>query len=383
MKKISFILAIAMALTLLSSTRPFAAGDETGKEAPQGNFIKLPEWVQNFTFKGDLRLRYQSNKRQETKGRHRGRIRARLGADVKVTDEIKVAAGLATGGTDPRSTNQTLQNTFETPDIRLDYAYGQYKPLSWVTLKGGKIKGMPFWKPSDLLWDSDINPEGGGAQLKYSLRPNVGVFFNTSCFILDESGSDTSDPFMYVVQPGFDVKVMDFINLKAAVTYYGFSHVKGTTLDYSSGTNTLFAGGLMYNYDSIGGSAELGFKKPFKVDFIPYIAALGEYINNPDPSSGNDGFLVGLKVGSEKVSKKGQWQAKYLYRRLKRDAFLDTFPDSDFYDGQTNVKGHEVIFEYGLFKHVILGLDYYYTQPIEGITKLRENLFQFDIVFKL
>jgi len=382
MKKISFILAIGMVLTLLSATWLFAAEDETKKEVPEGNALTLPKWVQNFTFKGDLRLRYQTDKKEDSKRRHRGRIRARLGADVKVTDDINVAAGLATGGTDPRSTNETLDNTFETPDIRLDYAYAQYKPLSWATLKGGKIKGMPFWKPSDLLWDSDINPEGGGAQLKYDLRPNVGVFFNTGFFVLDESSADTSDPFMYVVQPGFDGKFRDFIIVKAAVTYYGFSHVQGSTLDHASGTNTLLAGGLQYDYDSIGVSGELGFKKPFKVDFLPYIAALGEYINNPDPSDGNDGFLVGLKVGSEKVAKKGQWQAKYLYRELERDAFLDTFPDSDFYGGQTNAKGHEVIFEYGLFKHVILGLDYYRTEPIEGVTKKSEDLFQFDVVFK-
>jgi len=92
MKKISFILAIGMVLTLLSATWLFAAEDETKKEVPEGNALTLPKWVQNFTFKGDLRLRYQTDKKEDSKRRHRGRIRARLGADVKVTDDINVAA---------------------------------------------------------------------------------------------------------------------------------------------------------------------------------------------------------------------------------------------------------------------------------------------------
>ncbi len=355
---------------------------EVAKEVAQGESYALPKWVQNIKFKGDLRTRYQWEKRKGSEERHRARIRFRLGSEIKVTDGVKVAAGLATGGTDPRSTNETLDNTFETSDIRLDYAYAQYAPLSWLTLLGGKIKGTPFWTPSDLLWDSDINPEGIAVNLNHALSSNIDGFFNAGLFILDEASSDTSDPFMYVLQPGFDAKISDDINLKTAVSYYGFDNIKGSTLDHSSGTNSLSGGVLQYNYDSFGVSAELGFKNPLGIEAVPYFALLGEYINNFDPSSDNNGFLVGCAVGEKKVGKKGQWQAKYLYRRLERDAFPDTFPDSDFYGGETNAKGHEAIFQYGLLDNVILGFDYYYTEPIKGATKNKEHIFQTDVVFK-
>ena len=355
---------------------------EVAKEVAQGESYALPKWVQNIKFKGDLRTRYQWEKQKGSEERHRGRIRFRLGSEMKVTEGLKVAAGLATGGTDPRSTNETLDNTFETPDIRLDYAYAQYVPVSWLTLQGGKIKGTPFWTPSDLLWDSDINPDGVAVNLNYGLSSNIDAFFNTGLFILDESSSDTSDPFMYVLQPGVDVKLSDGINLKTAVSYYGFDNIKGSALDYSSGTNSLSGGGLRYNYDSLGVSTEIGFKNPLGIEAVPYFALIGEYINNFDPSSDNNGFLVGCSVGDKKVGKKGQWQAKYLYRRLERDAFPDTFPDSDFYGGETNAKGHEAIFQYGLLDNVILGLDYYYSEPIKGAAKNKEHLLQTDIVFK-
>ena len=65
-----------------------------------------------------------------TTERDRARIRFRLGAETKVNDQTKVLFGLATGGTDPRSTNQTLENSFELKDIRLDYVYAEYAPLA-------------------------------------------------------------------------------------------------------------------------------------------------------------------------------------------------------------------------------------------------------------
>ena len=107
----------------------------------------LPSWVREMKLNGDFRLRYQYEKKKgsntnsgNTTERDRGRIRFRLGAETKVNDQTKVLFGLATGGTDPRSTNQTLENSFELKDIRLDYAYAQYAPFAWAAFLGGRMK---------------------------------------------------------------------------------------------------------------------------------------------------------------------------------------------------------------------------------------------------
>ncbi len=39
----------------------------------------LPKWVQDMKLKGDLRVRYQNERRDSTNSRNRGRIRMRLG----------------------------------------------------------------------------------------------------------------------------------------------------------------------------------------------------------------------------------------------------------------------------------------------------------------
>ena len=355
---------------------------EVAKEVAQGKHNTLPKWIQNIELKGDLRLRYQWEKKKSSIDRHRGRYRFRWGATTKVVDKVKVGFGLASGGTDPRSTNQTMTNSFETPDIRLDYAYAEYMAAPWLTLYGGKFKRKPvLWQPSDLLWDSDINTEGLAAVISRSTASGIDLFINTGTYILDEIKNDTSDPLLMVAQPGLKLKITGNMDVKVALAYYGFSGVKGVSLDHSEGTNSVdTTNQLIYNYNSVNPNIEVGLKKPLG-GIVPYGAFYLDYISNPDPSSDNTGYLFGLKFGDKKLKKKGQWQFKYMYRSLEKDAWLDTFSDSDFYGGETNVEGHEIILQYGLAKNVILGLDYYLSENITG-SKNPEDLLQVDLVFK-
>ena len=114
---------------------------------------------------------------------------------------------------------------------------------------------------------------------------------------------------------------------------------------------------------------------------MPYIALFGDYIKNTDPGDDDDGYLFGILFGDKKVKRKNQWQFTYMFRRLERDAWPDIFPDSDFYDGETNAKGHEAIFTYGLNKNLSLALDYYNSENIRG-TDRDEDVVQVDMNFK-
>ena len=80
-----------------------------------------------------------------------------------------------------------------------------------------------------------------------------------------------------------------------------------------------------------------------------------------------------------------QWQAKYNYRRLERDAWADFLPDSDFYGGDTNVKGWEAEFKLAINKNVTLGLDYYNAELIRyaaGQTEEGQELLPRDLHLK-
>lgn len=344
----------------------------------------LPAWRKRFEFNGDLRLRYQYENTEDSSGeteRHRGRLRYRLGVAAEVTKQIHVVLGLASGGDDPRSTNQTFQDTFSSKGVRLDLAYAEYEPYKGIALVGGKFKN-PLWLPSDLLWDSDINPEGAAVQADVDVLPDLNVLFMIGVFVIDES-SDGADPYVVPIQAGVSYEFAERFDFKVAFTYYSFADVKGTALEFSEQFdgvgNTLVNDVLLYDYDSISVGAELGIHKLLG-KIIPYVGLVGEYVHNPDPDDDNEGYLGGIKIGHSKVSDGGQWQASFLYRYLERDAFPDTFPDSDFLGGSTNGEGFEFIASYAVVKHVSLGIDYYRSEQIDGDGD--QDLFQFDVVFK-
>lgn len=358
-------------------------------------FVKIPKWVQNLELKGDLRLRYQYENQDDDdrEERNRGRFRLRLGLESQVNEEVRVGFGFASGSDDPRSTNQTLDDTFSSPDFRIDYAFARYAPnlLPWASFVGGKFKN-PIWKPKDLLWDSDINPEGGAAVFDWSIAKDASLFVTPAFFILDEFSGDRADPFMALVQVGGKAKFGDTFDAQVAGTYYFFDNLQDNSFDQSSGTNTRTAGDVLaFGYDAVGFGGQLGTALPF--DIMPYAALFGEYVVNIDSEDSNGsldndddtGWLAGFKFGHKKVSGLGSWQAKYNYRRLERDAWPDFLPDSDFHGGETNAKGHEVELELGLLKNVSLALDYYHSELIEEDTDgndQQEDLFQADLNFK-
>ena len=75
------------------------------------------------SFAGDLRYRNESFDVQYVdRDRNRDRIRARFNANFRVNDTITGVLGIATGGPDPRSGNQTLTDQNSRKDFELDLA---------------------------------------------------------------------------------------------------------------------------------------------------------------------------------------------------------------------------------------------------------------------
>jgi hypothetical protein len=337
---------------------------------------------ENTKFKGDLRLRYQyeyTEKIEEALQRHRGRFRLRFGFATMMRDDLELGARLATGDTDPRSTNQTTTSYFSSKEIRLDKAYVFWSATQHLKLMFGKYAGA-FLIVDDMLWDSDITFEGGSIAWKRPVGGGTSPFLNCGSFVLDEDKATGKDPHMYYAQPGLTYD-SDGFAVDTGIAFYIFEHLKGSSPDddISSGTNTLVDGKLKYDYDSVNPAAILIFHPGGTDGLLPAVKLMGDYIYNFD--SKDSGYRVGLSLGHLKVKEAGSWQIYYNYRHLERDAFPDVFPDSDFYGGATNVAGHEIIAQYGIVKNVYAGLDYYNARRIEG-EREPQNLLQVDCGFK-
>jgi len=363
--------------------------EEVKKEIAKGTHSSLPSWVQNTKLKGDFRLRYQydhakvlaNSATNKTGDQNRARIRARLGLESKVNDKLLVGIGIATGKSDAsgdaaRSTNITLggDGGFGKDPISLDYAFLQYSPTPWSTVVGGKFKN-PLWEPGDLIWDTDINPEGGAIKLSNTkLLPNTELFMNAGVLLVENKNSWSADPTLFAVQPGIVYNFTDKIQLKGALSYYDFTGARGKVLSGSSGTNSGASTGLWYSYRNVVPAVELGVKEPLKflnLD-LPYLGLFGEYVqnvalkSNSNTGDNNTGYMLGLKFGAEKVEKWADWQVKYNYATLERDAILDILPDSDRYGGKTGMRSHELGVDWGLGKNTWISIDGYYGWQLKG-----------------
>jgi hypothetical protein len=345
------------------------------------------KWAEKIKFKGDLRLRRQYQEVDpeigEEQSRERYRYRLRLGAEGEVTDSVKVGLGFASGGDDPRSTNETLDDTFETKDVRLDYAFAEWEMTDWATVVGGKFGRKNYlWNTTDLLWDSDINPEGVSVNLHTDNLFGT-AYANVGHWILDEFSTVSDDPTLTYVQIGHDFKSGNFFG-NVAGTYYSFDNYEdagGSALgEHSAGGNTVVGGMFQYDYDSIGLSAELGISEAFMPGKIA--AVFGDYIKNDD-SDEDTGYAVGVKFGDAKVKDAHSWQLKFIYAGLEADAFPDIFPDADRFGGGTGLKSNEIEFQYAIAKNIILALDYYDNErDLEGEGDDEEKILQTDISFK-
>ncbi|MBT6120957.1 hypothetical protein HOH45_05780 [bacterium] len=333
--------------------------------------------VDDFNLKGDYRLRYQLEDTESEVSRARTRVRFRLKGERAISEQSTVKFGLATGGTDARSTNQTLQDSFQTPDIRLDFAYISHSLSDDFSVMGGKMKN-PLWRSSDLLWDSDINPDGF-AVVGNSMIDQFSFSSTFGYFVLDELESDEEDPGLFVLQPRVSFKVSDTMKSTFSLGYYFSQNLVGNTLGNSSESNTGAVSGLVDEFSVIVFSGQLDMTN---VMGLPLVRSFGELIVNSAIDASNRGGIVGLKFGDKKVNRFGNWQGKLSYRYLEKDAWLDIFPDADSYGGATNSQGLKVGMNYGLSQAISLGMTYINMDVIDG-TKDAQSIFQLDLKSKI
>jgi len=351
-------------------------------------WAKLPDWINRIHFNGDFRLRYQYQNIEKSNGvdqdRNRGRYRWRFGAVGDVTEDKKwqVGFGLSSGDGDPRSTNQTFASSFEKPEVRINLAYAKYEPFNWLTAVAGQMKN-PLYNVQDLIWDTDITPQGVAVPMKYSWKKDGYFFITPALFVLDEFKSTGDDAYMFVLQPGVGMNINESMWFKAAFSWYYNNDIKGNNLKWSSGSNSRDnKGNYIYEYSSIALDGEFGFLFDGPIR-MKHFALFGQFVKS-DADNDNIGWLGGFRFGCP-VKNLLDWEIRYSYRRLEKDSVLDILPDSDFYGGKTNSQGHEVRLNVGLAKNVVFSVDYYRTEMIDyavGKTSEPEDLVQVDVNFK-
>ncbi len=311
------------------------------------NSASATNWWENATLKGDFRYRHEMIDKEGQSARHRQRIRARLSVAGDVAPGIGVVIQLATGSSDPISTNQTLGDAGSTKSVGLDLAYAKasHKKLPGFTLMAGKMKN-PLHKPggTQLIWDSDWNPEGGALQISHSVN-NISFQANGGGFWIEERPT-TDDAWLAAVQGLAKAKLNDGESTVAVGgSYFDFVNAHGFPPFYNSSDpmgNSVVefqSDGQTFRYYANKFQLVEGFAEgTHQVSEVP-VSLFGDFVVNTSADSLNVGWLVGFTAG--KLKEPGSWNARYSYRRVEKDAVVGAFTDSDFGGGGTDAKGHE------------------------------------------
>ena len=292
-------------------------------------------------FKGDLRYRHEAFSIDEKPTRHRHRIRARLSTTKAIEENLDVSFGVATGSSDPVSTNQTLGQGNSSKNLVLDLAYVQWQtPISGLKLRAGKFSN-PIMRAggSGLVWDGDLRPEGLGLTYKQG-----SVFFNAMGSWLRESSS-REDSLLYAAQFGSQQNLSDDQKIRFGVGYYTVTSPQ-PLFGEPSGNRVNPENDFVSDFNS----AEIftQYDRPLDGLLSGDLTVYASYINNFGADDANTGYALGAKI------KSSQFRLGWNYQRLEADAVFGGLSDSDFIGGGTDGTGHIFEVGYPLTKRVSL-----------------------------
>jgi hypothetical protein len=337
---------------------------------------KKSDWTDKLRWKGDFRYRYEAFNIEGKPNRDRNRVRARAALIADVTPTMEVGLGLASGGDDPVSSNQTLGGGGSSKDLRLDLAYFDWSGLKDTHVYGGKFNNyIQRAGKNALLWDSDWRPEGSGIQW------DNGKFFANGLGTWIESDSNSGQSFAYLTQAGVKLPIGDSLKLTAGVGYHvfdtaGSGSFYGDDDDFFGNSYDPVTNTYLYDYEELELFAELGF------DLFGHKAQLfGNWVQNQAADEYDTAYAFGFNYGSAK--NKGEWQLGYVYQKLEADSVLGLLTDSDFGGGGTDSKGSVFKGSYAIVKNINADFTYFINDVgLKSGNPIDFKRLQLDLSFK-
>jgi Putative porin len=352
--------------------------------------VKGADWAARIKGRGDLRYRHErltgerdvNGSADDAANRDRDRIRARLGFDATVTENVRATLLLATGADDPRGTNQTLGGTSSRKSIGLDLAFADWRFMPGGDLVLGK-QPYPIWRPlQSIFFDPDLNPEGGA--VRFTRGPafaNLYGFWVSEQYSSDPDG-ENSDANIIGLQAGVKFAAIGGETVLAA-NYYVCGACKDNSPLYNNNANgnTTYRVGtvnmLQYGYDILDLSAQVGTN----VSGLPLTFTAGFARNLASGVQYDTAWALGAFLG--RAADAGTWEAGAMYQSVDKDAQFGQIADSDFGDGRTDAEGWVFKGGYAPVKNFSLYASYFVNTTNKDVgTELDVTRLQLDVNYK-
>ena len=396
------------------------ASSVPASSAPATPLVIPKTWADSVVWKGDVRYRTELRKDRGAAATSSGlkdpnsnveydRLRARLGLEAQVNDNVKAVVRLTTdgygsdktgNGGDPQSGNQDLNNGASKKGIYLDLAYIDWNLFGAgadeLHAVAGKMNNPFQTMNDDLVWDPDTTPEGVALKGTMDLDP-VTLFGNAGYFIVNNrnkaSGTNNlqvtdNQVSLYGMQGGARIEFVPEVALTLGASYYSFYNIQGSLasnydlMAKSTGTsffgNTLKANRFVNDYRVIEPFAQLDMYPTVCGAVLP-VSVFGQYVKNEGAESLNQGYMAGISLGKAKNPQTAE--VGLSYAKLERDAVLGMWTDSDRWGGGTDGSGYKAYVKYMILKNLMGSVTYF--NDSKGISKTDSGTgyerWQFDL----
>lgn len=308
---------------------------------------------------GDMRVRQEWN---FVDGRDRSRtaVRARLRPTYAVSDKFSVGTQIATGDPDdPNSTDVTLGNFVDDFAVALDQAWIRYHN-GGLTAYAGKFPQI--FQRTDMLWDSDVSPQGVAAAYSAGLGGGAKLDARGIYFVIDEAAvardSDMLGGQLALTSPlGSDFKA----GLTGSYYHYRLGSVAGADVGDFRG-NLLSAGRYLSDFHLVEGIGTLGWVGPSERWPVAFTA---DYVRNLGAAvSGDTAFNLELAAG--RTAQPGDFRIAYNFSEVEVDSVLAAF-SHDNIDLSTNYRLHGLGLSYVPASNLQLDLLWYHYRPLDAL----------------
>lgn len=340
----------------------------------------------NLTVTADIRLRYEVDWDShnaagvERDDRHRGRIRARLGAGYALNNEWSIGARVRTGSADsqqsPHLTFVTDDGTTDSLEFVADRYYLQFKRGAFLAWGGRNTS--PFWQQNELFWDEDVTPTG--LAVSYDQKLGDGTLTGTGgAFYLPDGGFGLNGQMLAgQLKYALPVKPSQFI--VATGLHYLNGDTGASQLRNRNGERDYIIGVASAQWSmpvagrpvTVGADLYRNFASYNAADVAPLAA-----VNTNERL----GYVLSLQYGQLKQA--NDWLIGYYYAHIETLAVNGSYAQDDWVrfgtgaqTDSSDFKGHEFRLGYAISKNINLVARLYI---VDAITSVQDaNRFRVD-----
>ncbi len=318
-----------------------------------------------FSWNGTFLTRLQGDYQDASRAVNRFMYGLILDGKLRLTDRVDFAGRLATGN--PKAIATTAWVSYGDLLVRenpyISWMYVNVRPNPSLTLTAGKFP-LPFFRPTQLVLDNDLAPEGFAQQIRTKNADGSATFgLNLGQFMINQLASPVRDldrtyflggqAMARFNQPGrSQTLAVAYYAITGADSLFAVQNLRSPALIVAANTNRANADGTGY----LSEFRMINFSARYAQTVSDRPLTVGaDYVLNTGADDMRQGITGMITYGS--TAKVGGTRGGVQAFLIEQEATLAPFSNIDY--SQTNTRGIALMFGHHLIERLIIDLALY------------------------